>query len=76
MERFLVPRAKLRSSRAVQLVEAVRESLSEIDTLLLAYRPPLASRAAEWRHKRALFEAALAGESPGVDIGKLIPFKL
>ena len=54
----------------------MRASLSKIDTLLLAYRPPLASRAAEWRHKRALFEAALAGESPGVDIGKLIPLKL
>ena len=67
---------KLRFARAVQLIDSVRASLSEIDTLLLAYRPPLASRAAEWRHKRALFKAALAGASPAVDIGKLIPFKL
>ena len=66
---------KLRAVRAVLLIESVRTSLSEIDTLLL-YRPLLASRAAEWCHKRALFESTLAGASPAVDIGKPIPFKL
>ena len=67
---------KLRSKRALELIAAVHASLSEINVLLLAYRLPLVSRAAEWRQKRALFDAALAGASPGVDIGKLIPFKL
>ena len=67
---------KQRSARALELVKTVRSSLVEIDALLLAYRPPLASRAGEWRAKGALFEAALASASPGVEIGKLLPFKL
>ncbi len=67
---------KLRLPRALEVITTVREKLVEIDALLLAYRPPLASRAAEWRAKRALFEAALVSASPAVEIGKLLPFKL
>ena len=66
---------KLRSKREFELIAAVHASLSEINVLLLAYRPPLVSRAADWRQKRALFDVAFAGASPGVDIGKLIPFQ-
>ena len=67
---------KLRMPRATELITAVRASLSDIDALLLAYRPPLSSRAAEWRSKHSAFETALASSSPGVEIGKLLPFKL
>ena len=67
---------KLRSSRALDLVAAVRESLDGINELLLAYRPPLKSRASEWESKRKLFELALASANPAVEVGKLLPFKL
>ena len=56
---------KLRSKHALELCRSAH----------LADRPPLASRAAEWRRKYAIFGVALAGASPGDDICKLIPFK-
>jgi len=58
---------KLRLPRALELISTVRAKLVEIDAMLLAYRPPLASRAAEWRAKRALFEAALLSASPAIE---------
>ena len=40
------------------LISTMRAKLVEIDALLLAYHPSQSSLTAEWRAKRALFEAA------------------
>ena len=51
----------------------MRAKLVEIDALLLAYHPPQSSLTAEWRAKRALFEAALVSASLAVVIASCLP---